>query len=86
MYWDPIDAHLRSIEFDCPKCLKHRIDIPILPTKDGWKMTGNNNAELTITPSIAHTCFDSDDTSPDGKSGRICESHFYITNGEIIML
>lgn len=62
------------IEFDCPKCLKHRIEIPPDPYPVGWAMTGSiEENNVTLTPSIAHTAADG------------CKSHFWVRNGDIEM-
>lgn len=68
------------LAFDCPVCKTHRIEIPVGDHPKAWGMTGDSFQDLTITPSIAHKTHyaDSMDEQP-----RLCESHFFITNGEI---
>lgn len=66
--------------FLCPVCRKHRIDIPITPTRDSaplygpvqWQRTGDDFTALTLSPSIAH------------DSGAGCKSHFFVREGEIV--
>lgn len=57
--------------FDCPVCLRHRIEIPVADKNDpgkAWGITGDSFENYTTTPSIAHTAYDADDDSPDGAS------------------
>lgn len=73
---DPkLDANETVLVFDCPKCKKHKLRIPI-EGKQKWNMTGNNYHDLTLTPSIAHNALDA----------HGCKSHFFITDGEIRLL
>lgn len=67
------------VEFDCPLCQKHRIEVPIFPTPNAWGKIGDSFETITLSPSIAHKNYDADF---DGK-GRLCDSHFFIRNGEI---
>ena len=73
------------LAFDCPKCKKHRMEIPIRQAPKAWKSSGSNFEDFSLYPSVAHTTYDADDNSADGKSGRMCYSHFFVTNGNVTM-
>jgi hypothetical protein len=60
------------IMFDCPKCRAHRIAVPIVGDPK-WEHSGNDFETTTLSPSVLH------------EYPPICESHFFVTNGEIIM-
>lgn len=69
------------VSFLCPVCRKHRIDIPITPTRNGaalypggvhWRRTGEDFESMTLSPSIAH------------DAGNGCKWHGFIRNGEIV--
>jgi len=62
------------LAFDCPKCQKHRIEIPLPPHPKAWGFQGNSFDNYTLNPSIAH------------KSHTDCDSHFFIQGGEIKMV
>lgn len=72
------------IIFDCPVCLQHRIEVPLPPTPNAWQKIGDTFDSLTLTPSIAHKAFVYEDIDVDPTKGHTCESHFFITNGEIV--
>lgn len=74
--------------FDCPKCGKHKIGVPVVPTGEGayWNMSGNNFDDLTLSPSIAHLTFVYEDIQKDPTKGEKCDSHFFVRNGNIEML
>lgn len=79
-----------QLDFNCPKCNAdnsntHRIQIRVndTPIGRGWNMTGSTFKDLSLTPSIAHKTEDADFFKDEGHIPRPCESHFFITNGEI---
>ena len=68
---------------DCPICKGHKIAIPINPELPGgqcWTMTGDSFANLNLTPSILHKTAYADWPKTEARN---CESHFFITDGEI---
>lgn len=66
------------IIFDCPKCKAHKISIPIPPaTGCVWQKTGDSFENITLSPSIWH--------NKGGSCPGICDIHFWIRNGEIII-
>lgn len=73
------------LSFDCPKCRAHRLEIPMEPHPKGWKRNGDTLEKLSLTPSIAHENLDADDSAFSKKPLRKCESHFFITKGNIVM-
>ncbi len=86
--------------FDCPQCRlkgflesKHRIEIPVSGQR-AWVMTASQPMwemfqdpkwdQISLTPSIAHKTEDADFFKDDEHEPRPCESHFFITAGEIV--
>ncbi len=61
-----------ALDFDCPCGCKARICVPVVAGwHHKWNLSGDNFDNLSLTPSIQRT------------SG--CQSHFHVTNGEIVM-
>lgn len=79
--WASTEGVRTHLTFECPKCRKHRIAVPIPPSDKAWHMTGSTLEDVTLNPSIKHLNQDSD---PD-EVGVTCESHFFIVSGKIEM-
>lgn len=79
--WAATNGVRDHVNFLCPTCKQHMIAVPIPPaTGVVWNMTGDSFENLTLTPSILHKTYYADGMA---KPPRFCETHFFITNGEI---
>ncbi len=84
------------LEFDCPKCQTHRIELPVDGVKAPrvWQLSAKipfESAmrtptwdEMSVTPSILHETHDADFFKDDTHTPRACKSHFFITEGQIV--
>lgn len=79
--WAATNGVRDHVNFLCPVCKQHMIAVPIPPAEGvAWTMTGNNFENLTLRPSILHKTHYADGMEAEP---RYCESHFFITNGQI---
>lgn len=80
--WEEMNGY-RYLVFDCPKCGSKDpcLSIPVPPHPKAWKLTGEDFATLTVTPSIdfKHGFWEAEDPAETK-----CHAHFFITNGEIV--
>jgi len=81
--WARKDLSQRTaISFDCPLCKQHRIVVPFKGEKPIWELQGDSFENMTLVPSIAHQTHYADGI---GREPRLCNSHFFITKGEVVL-
>lgn len=66
------DGVRTHISFECPPHKIHRIFVPIAGPKK-WESSGDTFETLTLSPSIRF------------EEPPVCDCHFFIQNGEIII-
>lgn len=80
--WDSDEHSATTLTLDCPTCKTHRITVPFSASAVNWHKTGFGFNDMTLRPSILHKSYYADGMD---KDPRFCETHFFITEGEISM-